>query len=62
MSSVDVTATPIRKHGEQSLTTTGKDRDLSTRRLNVMPIGYAFMGIGRAIIKWSLLFHARSLP
>ena len=27
---------------------------LSTRRLNVMRVGYAFMGVGLAIVKWPL--------
>jgi len=37
--------------------------ELSVRSLNVMRIGYAFMGIGLAIVKWPLLVNnARSLP
>jgi len=37
--------------------------ELSARSLNVMRIGYAFMGIGLAIVKWPLLVNnARSLP
>jgi hypothetical protein len=39
------------------------DGGLSTRRLNVMRLGYAFMGIGLAIVKWPILFqNIRSLP
>jgi hypothetical protein len=37
--------------------------ELSTRRLNVMRFGYAFMGVGLAIVKWPLLIQdAASLP
>ena len=35
---------------------------LSVRRLNVMRVGYAFMGVGLAIVKWPLVLHAGSLP
>jgi len=36
---------------------------LSTRRLNVMRVGYAFMGVGLAIVKWPILIQsAPSLP
>jgi hypothetical protein len=36
---------------------------LSTRRLNVMRFGYAFLGVGLAIVRWPLLFQdAPSLP
>jgi len=35
---------------------------LSTRRLNVMRFGYAFMGVGLVIVKWPLLLDAPSLP
>ena len=38
------------------------DQELSTRRLNVMRFGYAFMGVGLAIVKWPLLFQASSVP
>ena len=34
----------------------------STRRLNAMRFGYAFMGVGLAIVKWPLLMDARSVP
>jgi hypothetical protein len=36
------------------------DEKLSTRRLNVMRFGYAFMGVGLAIVKWP--FSSRSHP
>ena len=37
--------------------------DLSVRRLNVMRLGYAFMGVGVALTRWpSLVLDARSLP
>ncbi|MCW2669912.1 MAG: hypothetical protein JWO27_1809 [Frankiales bacterium] len=35
---------------------------LTTRRLNVMRAGYAFMGLGLAIVEWPRVFDARSLP
>jgi hypothetical protein len=36
---------------------------LSTRRLNVMRFGYAFLGVGLVIVKWPVLVHdVRSLP
>ena len=35
---------------------------MSTRRLNIMRFGYAFMGVGLVIVKWPLLLHAPSLP
>ncbi|UNK46104.1 hypothetical protein [Arthrobacter sulfonylureivorans] len=36
---------------------------LSTRRLNVMRVGYAFMGVGLAIVKWPLFVQGvHSLP
>jgi hypothetical protein len=41
---------------------TAADEELSTRRLNVMRFGYAFMGVGLAIVKWPLLLDAPSLP
>jgi hypothetical protein len=42
---------------------TAVDEELSTRRLNVMRIGYAFMGVGLAIVRWPLLVQdAPSLP
>jgi hypothetical protein len=42
---------------------TAVDEELSTRCLNIMRFGYAFMGVGLAIIKWPLLIQdAASLP
>ena len=42
---------------------TAVDKELSTRRLNVMRFGYAFLGVGLAIVRWPLLFQdAPSLP
>jgi len=39
------------------------DDGLSTRRLNVMRVGYAFMGVGLVIVRWPLLIQdAPSLP
>lgn len=41
----------------------GLDEALPTRRLNVVRFGYAFMGVGIAIVKWPVLVQdARSLP
>lgn len=41
---------------------TAIDEELSTRRLNVMRFGYAFMGVGLVIVKWPLLQDAASAP
>ncbi|HSU34095.1 MAG TPA: hypothetical protein VLJ88_00400 [Propionibacteriaceae bacterium] len=42
---------------------TGVPSELSTRRLNIMRIGYAFMGVGLAIVRWPLFVQdAPSLP
>ncbi len=39
------------------------DAELSTRRLNVLRAGYAFMGVGLAIVKWPALFqNLESVP
>jgi len=35
---------------------------LPTHRLNIMRVGYAFMGVGLAFVKWPLLLDAASLP
>lgn len=36
---------------------------LSARRLNVMRVGYAFLAVGLACVKWPILLqHARTLP
>lgn len=37
------------------------DLKLSTRRLNIMRFGYAFMGVGLAILKWPMFFQDISL-
>jgi len=42
--------------------TSSKTDELSVRRLNVLRVGYAFMGVGLAIVKWPLVLHAGSLP
>jgi hypothetical protein len=43
--------------------TSTTDHELSPRRLNVMRLGYAFMGVGLAIVKWPILVqNAASLP
>jgi hypothetical protein len=62
MSSEDMTATTIQERRKQTPTTAASDKDLSTRRLNVMRFGYAFMGVGLAIVQWPLLVHAPSVP
>ena len=42
---------------------TAVEEELSTRRLNVMRFGYAFMGVGLAITRWPRLIQdAPSLP
>jgi hypothetical protein len=33
------------------------DEELSTRRLNVLRFGYAFMGVGLAVVKWPVLIQ-----
>ena len=39
------------------------DHELTTRRLNVLRFGYAFMGIGLVVVKWPVVVQdARSLP
>jgi hypothetical protein len=35
--------------------TTAADSELPPRRLNVMRLGYAFLGVGLAILKWPIL-------
>ncbi|MGB8386062.1 MAG: hypothetical protein WCG47_33310, partial [Dermatophilaceae bacterium] len=37
--------------------TTAIAEELSTRRLNVMRFGYAFMGVGLVIVKWPVLWR-----
>ena len=41
---------------------TAVDEELSTRRRNVMRLGYTFMGVGLVIVKWPLLLDASALP
>jgi hypothetical protein len=41
---------------------TAVDQELSARRLNVLRFGYAFLGVGLAIVKWPLLLQASSDP
>jgi hypothetical protein len=78
MSSRDKTATAVHGEPERTnvqqaaqrppgaartIDTTAVDKELPTRRLNVMRFGYAFMGVGLAIVKWPILIQdARSLP
>jgi hypothetical protein len=68
MSSRNETATTFPERGELTPDTRPTDRPgtsddhLSTRRLNVLRFGYAFMGVGLAIVKWPLLLQAPSLP
>ena len=67
MSSRDTIATAV--HGEsgraaRTIDTSAVDEELSTRRLNIMRVGYAFMGVGLVIVKWPILLQgaAPSLP
>jgi hypothetical protein len=68
MSSRNKTATTFPERGELTPNTRPADRPrasdhhLSMRRLNVLRFGYAFMGVGLAIVKWPLLLQAPSLP
>ncbi|MFG1621939.1 hypothetical protein [Kribbella sp. NPDC049227] len=40
-----------------------RHQELTTRRLNTMRFGYAFTGVGLAVVKWPVLLQdARSLP
>ncbi|TCO43624.1 hypothetical protein EV646_112201 [Kribbella antiqua] len=40
-----------------------RDQELTTRRMNAMRFGYAFWGVGLALVKWPVLVQdARSLP
>ena len=79
MSSRDETATAVHEEPDRTdiqeaaqrsptaartIDTTPVDQELSTRRLNIMRVGYAFMGVGLVIVKWPILLHgaAPSLP
>jgi hypothetical protein len=43
--------------------TSTTEHELSPRRLNIMRLGYAFMGVGLAIVKWPILVqNVASLP
>jgi hypothetical protein len=54
-------AGPVRSSGATDAVAIGGQ--LSTRRLNIMRFGYAFMGVGLAIVKWPVLLHdPQSLP
>ena len=47
----------------RTIDATATDHKLSTRRLNVMRCGYAFMGVGLAIVKWPILVqNVSALP
>jgi hypothetical protein len=47
----------------QARTPNPRSQELTTRRMNVMRFGYAFMGVGLVIVKWPVLVHdVRSLP
>ncbi|RZT12616.1 hypothetical protein EV649_6971 [Kribbella sp. VKM Ac-2569] len=40
-----------------------RDQELTVRRMNVMRLGYALMGVGLAIVKWPIVVQdVRSLP
>ena len=39
-----------------------EDEKLSTRRLNVLRVGYLFLVLGLAVVKWPMLLNAGSLP
>jgi len=41
---------------------TAVDEELSTRCLNIMRFGNAFMGVGLAIVKWPLLIQDAAFP
>jgi hypothetical protein len=49
--------TPSMRHNRTAI-----GEELSTRRMNLMRFGYAFWGVGLAIVKWPLLVHASALP
>jgi hypothetical protein len=41
---------------------TAVDEELSTRHLNIMRFGYAFMGMGLVIVKWLPLIQDAASP
>lgn len=52
-----------RQAAEVRTSSSRPDQELTTRRMNVMRLGYAFMGVGLVIVKWPVLLQdARSLP
>jgi hypothetical protein len=54
---------PAAAHSSRTVDVIAGDEELSTRRRNVMRVGYAFMGVGLAIVKWPVLIqNAPSLP
>jgi len=56
---------PPSDHGaaQPNLKVKTPSEQLPTRRLNVMRFGYAFMGVGLAIVKWPVLIqNVQSLP
>jgi hypothetical protein len=47
----------------QTIDATATNHKLSTRRLNIMRCGYAFMAVGLAIVKWPILVqNVSALP
>jgi hypothetical protein len=38
------------------------NQELSTRRLNVLRVGYLYLGLGLAVVKWPALLDAGSVP
>ncbi len=47
----------------QTIDAAATNHRLSTRRLNIMRCGYAFMGVGLAIVKWPILVqNVSALP
>ena len=48
---------PAATHSSRTVDVIAGDEELSTRRRNVMRVGYAFMGVGLAIVKWPVLIQ-----
>jgi hypothetical protein len=60
---VHAVTTPANGTTPRTVEVAATDDDLSIRRLNVMRFGYAFMGVGLAIVKWPILVRdVESLP